>query len=106
MDQRKLKVLGDIIDHLTNQQGGNLKSLLDESKMPVVEEVDVEAMPGDPMEGDPQEKDISDMGSEVPEIEATPEGEVEEIANDGMVSENPGEELTDEELEALLAKLG
>ncbi len=107
MDPRKLKVLGEIIDHLTSRQGGNLKSLLDESKMPVVEEIDVEKMPeDDSMIGDPQEDKISDMGSEVPEIEATPEGEVEEIAQDGMVAENPGEELTDEELEALLAKLG
>lgn len=106
MNPVKLKVLGEIIDYLTEKQGGNLKSMLDQSKEPMVEEVDVDVMPeGEGMMDEQAMEAGSDLGGEVPEIEATPEGEVEEMAMGEMGDKGPGEELTDEELEALLSQL-
>ncbi len=74
-----------------------------------VDALEVDPMP-EGMDGLEDEQALegrdSGVGSEVPEIEASPEGEVEELAMGEVGDGNPGEELTDEELEALLAKLG
>ncbi len=103
MDPMKLKILDAIIQHLTNSQGGDLKSLLDESKAP-------------PMDGsgsDPKGLEISkvsvlgdkpgDMASAV-----KPDGGVgvddDSAGPDADDIKGGDDEMSDDELQELLAK--
>ncbi len=94
MDAMKLKLLEEILSHLSDSQGSDLKSLLDESKAPpMVEEAD-------PLSGDKPDglkvKSVEVMGDPLAEKEPGDEMALDEASG--------GNEMSDEELEELVSK--
>lgn len=90
MNPLKVKLLEEILSHLSDSQAGDLKSLLDESKKP--------KMP----EESPEEEAL-----ESPKEELAEDGKLEssEVSSSDPKSVIPGEdEMTDEELKELIAK--
>jgi hypothetical protein len=93
MDARKLRILDQILSHLSDSQAGSLKSLLDDENKPVVEESEDEAS----------------VMSDEPAIEDKVDGAIAEVSGDKALGDKeellPGEEeMTDDELSELLKK--
>jgi hypothetical protein len=103
MDPKKLEIIKEILEHLSSHQAMGLKNLLDKSKAP-------KEMPGEVTEGG---DDPKLMGVEVDVIKPKDKpfgdddkGEVsEDLMKPGMEEMGKDGEMTDEELEELLAKL-
>lgn len=107
MDMNKLKVIEDLIEHLSGSQGMDLKSLLDESRKPKEAELELEGedpkglkvesveVMGKPKNFDDQANEAISAQSEKPGMEL----------ESGKTSAMPGEEeMTDDELQELLGK--
>lgn len=100
MNDLKLKLIDELIEHLSSLRGKDLKSMLDEEKMPA------------PLEGEviPKELEIEEddggvpvSDSEIPES-VTVEGEDLDLEEKTALPGGKEEEMTDEELEELLKK--
>jgi hypothetical protein len=110
MDPRKLKLLEEILSHLSDSQGGDLKSLLDESKKPQLPEVLDDGSSRDGLE------DPKGIAVEKLKVTANPEkpdfdSKVDDaIADSDSAEHSPSEhqsgeeEMSDDELKELLGK--
>ncbi len=95
MNGLKLKLLGELLDHLSQSQGGDLKSLMDEEAKPPEEEVS-------PLEeGKPKGIEVAKVS-----VLGKPKS-FDDQAGEAMDQAVPPkeDEPTDEELEELLRKL-
>lgn len=114
MNPMKLKLIEELLSHLSDSQGSDLKSMLDESKKPMMEEdEESEGLPHEMAEAKPKglkiesievmkkPKRFDDQANEaIAEISKKPEMPMEEEA-----SSLPGEEeMSDDELSELLKK--
>jgi hypothetical protein len=117
MDALKMKLIEEILDHLSDSQGGDLKSLLDDSK-----KASMPSMPDEEMEPDGKPKGISIekvsvMGKKpsIDEIASGKDGsdmeekmespsEKEAEMKDPMMEAKEGDEpeMSDDELEEML----
>jgi hypothetical protein len=113
MNALKQKILDELMEHLSNAQGGELKSLLDESKKP---EMGIEGMPGEKPKGLKIES-VEVMGKpkmgaddkikQAIEDASSPKKEDPMSMGDegSEASKMPGEEeMSDEELQELIKK--
>jgi hypothetical protein len=112
MNAMKLKILNELIDHLSASQGGDLKSMLDESKKPNP----LASGDGDDEEGlkDKFGNPIKPKGIAIEKISVMgkPKPDISDIVNKkapGMFPEEPEgaddeKEMNDDELKELIAK--
>lgn len=114
----KQKILDEIMEHIGSSQGNDLKSLLDQSKMP---QEDPMAKMGDPMDkGDEMDEMGKPKGLSVEKVSVLGKpddskmnplsGQSDDISDeltkpDDMSMKGDDDELSDDELEELLKKL-
>ena len=102
MNALKMKLVEELMSHLSSSQGNDLKSLLDKSKAPMEEEMPEEMM--DKPKGISVEK-VSVMGKPKGFDEKADEA-IESMDGEPKEDLMPGEtEMSDDELEELLKQL-
>jgi hypothetical protein len=115
MNALKLKILNELMDHLGESQGGDLKSLLDESKKPKemeiegdpkglkVESVEIMGKPEDEVAANEQKEKGDSLGSLIGYPgEPNPKHPLPKPLKPTAMNESGDEEMSDDELKELL----
>lgn len=110
MNSMKMKILDEILSHLDDSQGSELKSLLDESKKPMEDPEGLKIQSVEVMKPEGEEEELADadqpqtVGSKIgyPGFPKPPKKEKPTAMLGSEISDEP--EMNDDELEELLRK--